>query len=130
MQPHVEATVKALVAVAWADGKVEQSERDVIEGLLAAFQVPEDEARALREWAADPRSLEDIDLTELSAQDRRLLLQHAVVVTYVDGEQSEQESALLRSLAERLHVPEEEATSLLEAAAERVRRHLDLLAPH
>ncbi len=127
MQPHVEATVKALVAVAWADGKVEQSERDVIEGLLAAFQVSGDEAEALRKWAASPRTLDDIDLTELSAQDRRMLLQHAVVVTYVDGEQSDSEQALLRELAERLHVPEQEAASLLASAAERVRRHLGLL---
>ncbi len=127
MAPHVEANIKALVAVAWADGKVDQRERDVIEGLIAAFQLSEEDAEAIRKWAAEPRTLDDIDLTELSAQDRRLLLQHAVVVTYVDGEQSEEEKRLLEQLVERLHVPSEEAEPLLAAAEQRVKRHLDLL---
>ncbi len=127
MAPHVEASIKALVAVAWADGKVDQRERDVIEGLVAAFQLSEEDAEAIRQWAAEPRTLDDIDLTELSAQDRRLLLQHAVVVTYVDGEQSEEEKRLLEQLVERLRVPKEEAEPLLSAAEQRVKRHLELL---
>ena len=66
-------------------------------------------------------------LTDLSASDRRLLLQHAVILTYIDGEQSETEKKVLDDLIERLRIPEAEAKSLLESAEARAKRLLDLL---
>lgn len=128
MQPHVEAMVKSLVAVAWADGRLHRHEQQLIEALLSAFEVDTASASALRSYAGQPRSLEDIPLNELSADDRRLLLQHAVLLTYVDGEQSAEERELLHVLAQRLRVPDREAKPLLESAARRAERLKTLLA--
>ena len=128
MQPHIEAMVKSLVAVAWADGRLHRHEQQLIEALLSAFEVDTASASALRSYAGQPRSLEDIPLNELSAEDRRLLLQHAVLLTYVDGEQSAEERELLHVLAQRLRVPAREAKPLLESAARRAQRLKTLLA--
>jgi uncharacterized tellurite resistance protein B-like protein len=126
MQPHEEAMVKSLVAVAWADGQVHGDESQVIEALLEAFGIDGDDADALREYAKEERSIDDIPLTELSATDRRMLLQHAVIVTWVDGEQHAKELEVLDRLAEKLHLPADEAKALREAADERAKRMLEL----
>ena len=126
MQPHEEAMLKSLVAVAWADGRVDGDESQVIDALLEAFGIDGDDAQSLREYAKEERSIEDIPLTELSATDRRMLLQHAVIVTWVDGEQHEKEVQILDRLVERLNLPAEEAQTLRQAADERARRMLEL----
>ena len=66
-------------------------------------------------------------LTDLSAHDRRLLLQLAVIVTYIDGRQTDDEVKILQELVGKLKIPEDEAKSLLESAGQRARRLLDLL---
>ncbi len=126
MQDFQEAMVKSLVAVAWADGRVDAEEAEVIEALLAAFEISGEDADGLREYAKSPRTLEDIDLTELSAGDRRMLLQHAVILSFVDGEQSEKELAILDELAAKLKIPAEEAKGLLTESAERAKRLMEV----
>jgi uncharacterized tellurite resistance protein B-like protein len=126
MQDHQEAMLKSLVAVAWADGRVDDGESEVIEALLAAFEVEGTDADSIREYAKTQRGLEEIPLTDLSASDRRMLLQHAVILTYVDGEQSDAERALLGQLTERLRIPADEAKELVEAAEKRAKRLLEL----
>ena len=127
MEDHQEAMVKSLVAVAWADGRMDDEEAEVIEALLSAFEIKGDDAESIRTYAKTPRTLDDVLLTDLSAHDRRLLLQHAVIVTYIDGRQTDDEVKVLGELAGRLHIPDDEAKSLLETAGDRARRLLDLL---
>ena len=86
---------------------------------------PSEEAAEIREYAKTPRTLADIPLTELSADDRRILLQHAVLLTFIDGEQAPQEKALLTELCDKLRIPADEAKSLLGAAEGRAKRFLD-----
>ena len=50
MQDYQEAMVKSLVAVAWADGRVDDEESEVIEALLAAFEIAGADAEAIREY--------------------------------------------------------------------------------
>ena len=121
------AILKSLVSVAWADGRVSAEETELLEALLQAFEATQEEAAALREYAKTPRSLADIPLTDLSADDRRILLQHAVLITFIDNEQTAEEKALLSQLCEKLRIPADEATSLLGAAEGRAKRFLDLL---
>src|SRR5262245_8028863 len=74
MTPKEKAIVKALVAIAWADGEMQEPEGGVIEGLLSGFDAsPEEEAEVLL-WATSPRRLEDVDVTGLDRDDRELLL--------------------------------------------------------
>src|SRR6185295_20410555 len=100
------AIVKSLVSVAWADGVFADEERDMVEALIAAFEATDEEAKEIRTYAAHKRTLDDIPLTELSTDDRRVLLQHAVLLSYIDGEQHALEKELIEGLCKRLRIPD------------------------
>ena len=121
------AIVKALVPVAWADGVFDAKEKEMLEALLDAFQASDDEKKQMRDYAAQKKSIDDINLQDLSADDRRLLLQHAVFLTFVDGEQGDSEREFLQKLVEKLKLPKEEADELSEMSAARAKRLLELL---
>jgi tellurite resistance protein len=121
------AIVKALVSVAWADGRVAQEEMEVIDALLSAFSATPSEIAEVRAFAKQRRTLDDIAVTDLSFDDRRVLLQHAVLLTYIDGHQAEEEQKLLEELCERLRIPSTEATGIIAAAEQRAKGFLELL---
>ena len=121
------AIVKALVPVAWADDVYDAKEKETLEALLEAFEATEDEKKTLRDYASSKKTIDDINLQELSAEDRRLLLQHAVLLTFVDGEQGDAEKAFLVKFIEKLKLPDNEAKELVEIATARSKRLLDLL---
>lgn len=127
MEDYQEAMLKSLVAVAWADGKADAEEMEVIEALLSAFDVHGKDADALREWAKTPHTLADVPLTELSSDDRRLLLQHAMIVTYVDGKHTDDERKTIDELAKKLRIPDAEAKELIEQSEVRAKRLLEFL---
>lgn len=127
MEEHQEAMVKSLVAVAWADGRMDGEENEVIEALLSAFEIEGGDAEKIREFAKTPKTLEDVPITDLSASDRRVLLQHAVILTYIDGSQSAEEKQIIQGLVDRLRIPAEEAKLLLDASSERAKKLIDLL---
>jgi len=121
------AIVKGLVSVAWADGKVKKEEMEVIDGLLSAYRASRTDSAEIRAFAREPKSLDDIPLTDLSASDRRVLLHHAVLITFVDGEQSASERKVLAELIERLRIEQPEAEQILTAAEAHAKTLLPLL---
>lgn len=121
------AILQSLITVAWADGKVADEEKEVIEALLQAFDASKAEAEFIRDFAKTKKTLEDIPLDELLADDRRVLLQHAVLVTFIDGVQDDNEKKFLNDLAAKLELPEAEREQLLNAATDRAKRFLSLL---
>src|SRR5436190_24391272 len=127
MHDQDRAILKSLVSVAWADGRISEEETEVLEALFQAFEANSDDIAEIREYAKTPRSLADIPLSELSADDRKMLLQHAVLLTFIDGEQAPQEKKLLGELCEKLRIPAEEVDSLLAAAEGRAKKFLDVL---
>ena len=127
MQAQNLAVVKGLVSVAWADGHVSSEETEVLEALLEAFHALPSEAHELRKFAQTPRSLADVPIHELGFAARRQLLQHAVLLSFVDGKQDEKEKALLEQLVEALEIPPIEARDLLRDSEERARALLKLL---
>ena len=121
------AILKGLVAVAWADGRVAGEEAEVIDALLQAFGAAPSEAFEVRSFAKQPRTLADIPIHDLSADDRRTLLQHAVLLTYVDGTQHDKERKLVDELCEVLRIPTVESRGIVSAAEERAKGLLGLL---
>jgi uncharacterized tellurite resistance protein B-like protein len=121
------AIVRALIPVAWSDGDFADREKEMVDALLDAYGASEEQKRALLDYANEKRTLDDIDLQELSAGDRRVLLQHAVLLTFADGEQHPSESQFLLQLATKLRIPEAEAKAVMSAAEERAKSHLDEL---
>lgn len=126
MEDYRAAMLLSLVAVAWADEQLHARELEVIEALIAAFDLGDAEAAEVREYAKVPRSLDDVPLGELSFADRRVLVLHAVLLSYADGDPAPAELRLIDQLLERLHIPTEEAAPLLAAAHARARRLLPL----
>jgi len=68
-----------------------------------------------------------VPLHDLSADARRLLLQHAVLLSYVDGEQDASEKQLIDELCEVLRIPGIESKGLVAAAEDRAKSLLKLL---
>ncbi|WP_437964942.1 TerB family tellurite resistance protein [Sorangium sp. So ce260] len=127
MQEQSMAIVKSLVSVAWADGEFHDKEREMVEGLIAAFEASEDQAKEIRAYAAERKTLDDVPLGELGGDDRRTLLQHAVLLTFVDGEQHDAEKQYIATLSKKLEIPELESEQIIKSAEARARRLLTLL---
>jgi uncharacterized tellurite resistance protein B-like protein len=121
------AIVKALVPIAWADGTFDEPEKQMIAALLDAYGAAEPERQGVLAYAAERKTLDDIDVQDLSAGDRRLVLNHAVLMTYADGRQSAEESRILVDLSKKLRIPDDEARAVIEAGAERAKNSLGLL---
>jgi len=115
------AIVKALVSVAWADGVFAEREREMLDALLDAYGAEPSEREAVNAYAALPRTLDDIDPQDLSADDRRVLLQHAVLLMHADGVPHDSERKLLDALCEKVRIPAVEAKGIIEAAERRAR---------
>lgn len=124
------AIIKGLVSVAWADGKVAAEEMQIIDGLLEAYEATPSEVHEIRLFARQPRTLQDVPLTDLSAADRRMLLHQAVLVSYADGEQCDLERRVLAELVGCLRIPTEEADAILESGARHAQAMLHLLHQH
>ena len=127
MQDEEFAIVRGLVPVAWADGHFAEKEREMLEGLLDAYGASDGQKESIRAYAKEQRTLDDIDLQELSAGDRRVLLQTAVLLTFADGHQDAAEVAIIGQLGDKLRIPAEEATAVIAAATERAKKNLSLL---
>jgi uncharacterized tellurite resistance protein B-like protein len=121
------AIVKALVSVAWADGVFANQERQMLDALLDAYRATTEERAAILAYAAERRTLDDVDPQDLSADDRRILLQHAVLLTFADGQQAKEEAEMIAALSAKLRIPEQEATALIGASVARAKKSLHLL---
>ena len=128
VHPQNLAILKGLVSVAWADGRMAAEESEILSSLLDAFRATPTERRELELFSRQPRTLADVPIHELSYDDRRVLLQHAVLVSFVDGEQHDAEKKLLDELCEVLRIPDVEARGILKAAEDRARGMLNVLS--
>jgi uncharacterized membrane protein YebE (DUF533 family) len=119
--------LKLLIALAWADGRVDEEEMEIVEAMLDSFNASVEEGNDLREWAKTPRSLDDIDVAGLTAEDADLVLYQAVLLTYIDDEQSEKETELLNNFVAKLGMPSERAKEVLDRATSRAKELLPVL---
>jgi len=127
MHEQDQAIVKALVSVAWADGVFAEREREMLDALLDAYGALPAERTALYAYATQRRTLDDIEPQDLSADDRRVLLQHAVLLSFADGDLSKEEAEVLAALAAKLRIPDAEAKALIDAGTARAKASLHLL---
>ena len=127
MHEETFAIIQALVPVAWADGDFAEKEKEMLNALLEAYEATDEEKKRLQEYAKEKRTLDDINLQNLSTDDRRVLLQHAVLLSFADGEQNPAESKLIGELAIKLRIPVEEAKAVITDAEARAKKNLKLL---
>jgi tellurite resistance protein len=127
MHPHNVAILKSLVSVAWADGDFGAPEKEMLDALLVAFDANEEQSQELRSYAASKRAIEDIPIDDLSADDLRVLIQHAVLLTFIDGTQNPKEKAFVADMARYIGIPDDEAAQLIQSAEGRAKKNLRLL---
>ena len=127
MGENEKAIIKALVAIAWADGRLVAREQEMLEAAVTSFDASDAEADELREYATTPRTLADIEVSHLGPADRRRLLDYAVVLTFIDGEQHYDEQAMLDSLVQLLEMDPAESKAIIAAAEQRAKRLIALL---
>ena len=121
------AILKGLVCVAWADGQFAAAERELIEALIQTFGATPSEALEVRSFAETKRTLQDVPIHELSYNDRRVLLTQAVILSFVDGDQSEHERKMIDELCRVLRIPAIEAAGIKQAAEDQARALAPLL---
>lgn len=121
------AILKGLVCVAWADGHVSSAESELLEALIQAFGATPSEAVEVSSFADQQRSLSDVPINDLSFNDRRVLLNQAVLLTFVDGEQHERERDIIDQLCEVLRIPSLEAKGIVGFAEQQAKQLLPLL---
>lgn len=127
MQVENVAILKSLVSVAWSDGDFGDAEKEMIDALLVAFDADETESSEIRAYAAQKRGLEDIPLDQLTNDDLRVLVQHAVLLTFIDGTQNAKEREFVERMAHYIGLSHEESTHLIASAEARAKRNLRLL---
>jgi tellurite resistance protein len=108
--------LKAIVCVAWADGLFKDAERRALDGVIAACGLTPEEAAEVRAYAAMPRTLRDVDLRGLTAEDRQAVVLHAVALAHADNDFSAPERQTIQGLCERLGMSPEETHKLMVAA--------------
>lgn len=104
MYSHPLAIVKSLVAVVWADGKIAEDEENLIHALAVQFGLGPADVATIREFAKTKRTLDDAPLGELNAAEKSVVLEQAVRLTFIDGEQSTEEKELIKALVSKLGV--------------------------
>jgi tellurite resistance protein len=125
MTPEEKTTVHALVAVAWADGEMQAPEAGVIDGLLAAFDASPEETEEIQEFARTPRTLRDVDVSNLSADDKDTLLRNAALIICSDGVETDKERRLVGQLAKILDVSAQDAREVVRSVRGGVQTAMD-----
>lgn len=119
------AALKTLVAIAWADGRLDPRELNLLDALAESSELPEGLREELRDYAREPKTLADAPLELLGPEARRDVLARAVVLSLIDGFEHPAERAMIAELATRLALPDTE--QVLAEGAARARRLLELL---
>jgi tellurite resistance protein len=115
MTPEEKTIVRVLVAVAWIDGEMQAPESGVIDGLLAGFDASKEEAAELLEFARTPRTLRDVDVSTLSAEDKDTLLRNAALLICADGVETDAERRLIAQLVKILEVSADDAREVVRS---------------
>lgn len=119
MTPAEKNIVKSLIAVAWADGRMEDSEASVVEGLLVGFDATDNETEELLTWAQTRRELDkDVPVDDMTEEDRELLLSNAALLTSADGKVTSGEKAALAQLVAILGFSKEKAAEIIAGSSD------------
>jgi tellurite resistance protein len=111
-----KSILRLLIALAWADGHVDSEEMEIVKALIDAFNASPDESAEIIEWAAQKRTLDEVDISTLTRSDLTLTLQYGVLLANIDGGFSQSEADVIDDLIVKLGLSAEEAKPLLDSA--------------
>jgi tellurite resistance protein len=126
VKPNEEAMLKALVAIAWADGRFADEESEIVEAMIDTLRVDAEGAELIRAYSKTPRTLDDVPVAELDAGDRQKLFRHAVILSHIDGRQDDSERSLILEVAARLAISDDDTARLIADAEAEASALLDV----
>lgn len=108
----VLTAVHIWAATAWADGTIAPQEELAMQAVIAAARLSDAERAQARRWLTEKVSLEDVDVSALSEDNRHNIYSAALGVVTVDAEVADAERTFLARLREALDIDEATAASL------------------
>lgn len=115
-------TLALLIAVAWADGRLDDKERDGVRGAAQALNLNKDLRDRLDQLIEKPARVSELGIAGLSARDRAFAYVAAAWMAHVDGVLDPKEKTLLDELGEALAFDAQRQAELVVIA-----RHLEPL---
>lgn len=95
-------TLAILIAMAWADGKLEAAEKDGILGATKVFNLPKETREKIESLVEQQTTMADLSIGDLSAREKAFAFVAASWMAGVDEDVDPKEAEALEELARRL----------------------------
>ncbi len=102
-----------LVAMAWADGRLDDSEKDGIRGAARVLNLPKSLRDELEKVIDKPTPFDELLLEKLGPKDRAFAFVAAAWMAGADSDVADKERGLLDKLADRLEFSHEKRDELI-----------------
>ena len=112
------AVIRVWAALAWADGVIQDSERDAITKLISVARLSEEDRKTATSLLDSKVELSTDSISGLSAPAREGIYRAALRMAMVDLDMAKEETAMLARLREGLNIDETTAKSIEAAVTE------------
>jgi uncharacterized membrane protein YebE (DUF533 family) len=112
------AVIRVWAALAWADGVIQDSERDAITKLISVAQLSDEDRKTAIALLDSKVELATDSISGLSAPAREGIYRAALRMAMVDLDMAKEETAMLARLREGLNIDEATAKSIETAITE------------
>ena len=112
------AVIRVWAALAWADGVIQDSERDAITKLISVAQLSDEDRKTATALLDSKVELSTDSISGLSAPAREGIYRAALRMAMVDLDMAKEETAMLARLREGLNIDEATAKSIETAITE------------
>lgn len=115
MDAQTNALVKSLIHMMWADGVIEEHEREFLGSVVSELGCTEEEMNEISKMMAAPPTEElDFDVDSIEQSKREEILQAAAAMAMVDGVLADSEKDMVEVLASHLDIPIARRQALVE----------------
>lgn len=104
--------IRTWAAVAWADGKIADAEREALKRLIDGAELTASDRELANGFLAAPVELSEVGVDGLSPDSRRGIYKAACRMAVVDREVADSERALLVRLRDTLHISVDDAREI------------------
>jgi tellurite resistance protein len=111
-------TLGLLVAMAWADGRLDDNEKDGVRGAAQVFNLSKDSRDRIDALLEKAPAVEDVNVDKLSARDRAFAFVAAAWMAHVDGTLDPTEEKMLAEIGSKLDLGDARQKQLITTAKE------------
>ena len=111
------AVIRVWAALAWADGVIQDSEREAITKLISVAQLSDEERETAASLLDSKVELSTDSISGLSAPAREGIYRAALRMALVDLDMAQEETAMLARLREGLDISDERGSEIQSAVS-------------